>query len=101
MTEFEVITVGTTKGPYKEEFPVGIFVRIAAREELENFHRVWRHHHPLEERQIAFAGKVAKVKEVSFYHGGDELYVLEDIPGIWHEHCLKAEKEIGDGVIKN
>ena len=27
--------------------------------------------------------------EVSFYFGGDELYRLKDIPGIWHEVCLR------------
>jgi hypothetical protein len=25
---------------------------------------------------------------VGFYHGGDVLYVLEGIPGVWHESCL-------------
>jgi len=30
------------------------------------------------------------VKDVSFFHGGDEIYTLEDIPGVWHEECLTA-----------
>jgi hypothetical protein len=33
---------------------------------------------------------VAKVKEVTFFHGGDEIYALEGIPGVWHEECLSA-----------
>ena len=24
-----------------------------------------------------------------FYHGGDELYKLKGMPGVWHEQCLK------------
>ena len=23
------------------------------------------------------------------YHGGDVLYVLENVPGTWHEDCLR------------
>jgi hypothetical protein len=26
--------------------------------------------------------------EVGFYHGGDVLYTLDGIPGLWHEQCL-------------
>jgi hypothetical protein len=29
------------------------------------------------------------VKEVNFFTGGDEIYTLEGIPGVWHEECLK------------
>lgn len=25
---------------------------------------------------------------VTFYHGGDELYELKGVPGLWHEACL-------------
>lgn len=32
--------------------------------------------------------KVATIKSVSFYHGGDEIYTLEEVPGIWHEDNL-------------
>jgi hypothetical protein len=30
------------------------------------------------------------VKDVGFYHGGDELYQVAGIPGTWHEECLEA-----------
>jgi hypothetical protein len=33
--------------------------------------------------------RFGRVKEVSFYHGGDQLYILENLPGIWHEQCLR------------
>ena len=26
---------------------------------------------------------------VGFYHGGDALYELEGVPGVWHEVCLR------------
>jgi hypothetical protein len=75
---------------YKEKFPAGSRVRIAEMEELEKFQRTWRYHHKLEPTQLAYAGKLAEVKGVSFYHGGDVLYELRDIPGIWHEQCLAS-----------
>jgi hypothetical protein len=41
---------------------------------------------------LKFADKIAKVKSVGFYHGGDELYELKGVPGTWHEQCLRAVK---------
>ena len=84
--------MGKTKGLYNAEYPVGTVVKIAVRQELDQFRRTWKYHHPLNEEQLAFADKTAKVKEVSFYHGGDELYTLEGVSGIWHEQCLKEVK---------
>ena len=80
--------MGNIKGLYNEEFPVGSLVRVASRNELDKFQQSWKLHHPLEDEQLLFADKVARVKGVNFYHGGDELYSLEGIPGIWHEGCL-------------
>jgi hypothetical protein len=80
--------MGKTKGPYKAEFPKGTKVQIASRVFLEDFRQTWKYHHQLEPEQLGFADKV--VKSVGFYHGGDELYELEDVPGVWHETCLKA-----------
>jgi hypothetical protein len=34
--------------------------------------------------------KTGKIKSVGFYHGGDVLYEIEGVPGIWHERCLEA-----------
>lgn len=81
--------MGERRGPYVADFPIGSRVRIAARDELEEFCRTWKYHHPLAPEQIPHGGRVAVVLDVSFYHGGDELYVLEDVPGIWHERCLR------------
>jgi hypothetical protein len=39
---------------------------------------------------MEYAGVAATVKEVSVYHGGDQLYVLENVPGIWNEPCLES-----------
>jgi hypothetical protein len=83
--------MGRTRGPYREEFPVGSVVRVAGRAALESFLDGWKFHHPLDPSQLQFAGRRAEVERVSFYHGGDELYELKGIPGIWHEPCLEAD----------
>jgi hypothetical protein len=75
---------------HRESFPVGSAVTIAPLDKLEDFRQSWRHHHPLEDEQMAYAGSAAQVAKVGFYHGGDVLYTLEDVPGIWHEGCLMA-----------
>ena len=75
--------------PYKESFLKGSTVRIAAKEELEDFRDSWKYHHPLQESQMAFSNTFAVVRGVGFYHGGDALYSLENIPGLWHEVCLR------------
>lgn len=80
--------MGKTKGSYKEEFPEGCKVKIADRPFLENFIETWKHHNRLKPEQLNYAGHIAKVRTVGFYHGGDELYELEDVPGVWHEQCL-------------
>jgi hypothetical protein len=83
-----------TKYIYKEKFKIGTSVRIADREFLENFLRDWKFHHKLEPEQLNYHGQVVTVEKVSFYHGGDQLYNLIGIPGIWHEQCLKASMSV-------
>lgn len=82
--------MGRTRGPYNAEYQTGTSVRIETRQALEAFVREWKWHHPLQPNQLSFADAVARVKEVSFYHGGDELYQLEGIPGLWHEENLRS-----------
>jgi len=79
--------------PYNEEYSVGTFVQIANLSELEDFERSWKYHNALERYQLEFAEHVAEVSRVSFYHGGDVLYELLGVPGIWHEECLRAKTE--------
>jgi hypothetical protein len=84
--------MGRRNGPYNADFPTGTRVRIAAKYVLERFIRPdWKYHHPLDEAQLKYAGLDAVVVSAGVYHGGDELYELQDIPGIWHEQCLMAE----------
>jgi hypothetical protein len=66
--------MGKSNGPYKEEFSKGSTVKIADRTFLGEFLRTWKSHHQLEVAQLEFAENIAKVKSVSFYPGGDELY---------------------------
>ena len=75
---------------YTTEHPVGTLVHVRDRASLDAFVREWRFHHPLEAVQLKSAGKAARVKSVGFYHGGDELYELEDLPGLWHEANLES-----------
>jgi len=75
--------------PYEQAYPVESSVQIADRGSLEAFQRAWRWHHPLVPEQLAFAGRVARVESVAFYHGGDVLYLLKNVPGTWHEDCLR------------
>ena len=74
-------------------FPIGSRVRIRSREQLEEFQRTWKYHHPLLDEQLAFAGRDATVRYVSSYHGGDLLHELDEIPGTWHEQCLSSSQE--------
>jgi hypothetical protein len=78
--------------PYKEASPVGARVRVAGLEFLERFRATWAFHHKLSPEQLNYADQVAAVQTVGFYHGGDFLYTLNDIPGIWHEQCLRQTK---------
>ena len=84
--------MGKTRGPYKEEFPIGSLVKIATRSSLEDFMRTWKLHNKLMPEQLEYAGKSGKIKSVGFYHGGDELYQIEGVPGIWHECCLESKQ---------
>ena len=82
--------MGKTKGLNKAEFETGSEVRIADREFLENFLEAGQYHNELEPEQVEYAGRVARVQSVEFFHGGDEIYTLEGVPGVWHEECLSA-----------
>lgn len=79
---------------YNEDFPVGSQVRIADLQQLQEFDQTWKYHHNLEPTQLAYAGRTASVERVSFYHRGDVLYELLDVPGIWHEQCLTPATHI-------
>jgi hypothetical protein len=75
---------------YTEQFPKGSKVRVKNRAFLETFQQTWRLHNPLLAEQLGFADRNAEVESVGFYHGGDALYTLVGIPGIWHERCLQT-----------
>ncbi len=79
--------------PYKEAFPRGTAVLVADLPALQQFREEWRYHNPLSEKQLSFAGRATIVADVSFYHGGDVLYNLKGLPGIWHESCLRPSAQ--------
>ena len=74
--------------PYDASFPKGTKAKIADEPILRHFQQTWKLHNPLQLEQIACAGKSGLVKAVGYYHGGDVLYQLEGLPGVWHESCL-------------
>jgi hypothetical protein len=76
--------------PYKEAFPTGTRIRVADRAFLEQFIREWQYHHKLRPEQLPYAGREATVQAVAFYHGGDPIYTLAEVPGLWLEPCLRA-----------
>jgi hypothetical protein len=73
---------------YNERFPKGRKARIADRAILEEFIATWKFHHKLQPEQLEYADRVATVVDVGFYHGGDPVYKLEGIPGLWLDQCL-------------
>jgi len=75
---------------YREKYPKRSTVEIAKRDVLEDFIRTWKLHHRLEPQQLDYAERTGKIKSVGFYHGGDVLYEIEGVPGIWHERLLEA-----------
>jgi hypothetical protein len=75
---------------YNPDFPTGSVVRIKDRGNLESFKKDWAYHHPLKSKQLPYAGTIGRVAETSAYHGGDILYKIEKMPGLWHEQCLEA-----------
>ena len=79
--------------PYAATFSPGATIQIVARLQLETFRSAWHYHHPLTDEQLEWAGRRAVVAEVFYYHGGDPLYSLRDVPGMWHEPCLTAVNE--------
>jgi hypothetical protein len=75
--------------PYSDErFPKGSKARVADRATLENFLATWKYHHKLRPDQLEYADQVATVASVGFYHGGDPVYELEGLPGLWLDQCL-------------
>jgi hypothetical protein len=85
--------MGRTKGPYRPEYSEGETVRIVSLDKLENFIKAWKFHNKLQPDQLGYAGRLARVESIGFYHGGDELYRLKELPGIWHEICLERVQE--------
>jgi hypothetical protein len=75
---------------YQPTFPEGAMVRIADRAFVENFLATWKYHHRLQAEQLAYANREPAVEKIGYDHGGDQLYNLVGIPGIWHERCLRA-----------
>jgi len=75
--------------PCKEQFPVGTKVQVKDEGSLRQFQERCKSRRPISLEQIETAGQVDVVTNVGFYRGGDVLYKLQRLPGIWHEECLE------------
>jgi hypothetical protein len=74
---------------YSARFAVGDVVCVVGLESLEGFRRPrWPYHHPIEPDKLELAGTGATIASVGYYHGGEALYELEVLPGVWHEATL-------------
>ena len=81
----------TPQSPYDPaKFPNGSKVHILDRASLDEFVNIWKWHHKLEPRQLEYAGRLATVAKSYMYHGGDIIYDLAGVPGVWHEQCLES-----------
>ena len=74
--------------PTKRSTQKGSRVKIASRPAPEQFLREWKYHNKLQPEQLNYSDQSAEVESIGFYHGGDELYKLKGIPGVWHLRCL-------------
>ena len=74
---------------YHSAFNAGEHMTVADLDTLRAFQQSWEWHHPLSDEQLAFAGQNDRIKSVSYYHGGTTLYEFANIPGFWHESCLR------------
>ena len=79
--------------PYEAVYPVGSKVRVADRAFLQNFKETWVYHHKLLPEQLDMRTLRLQSNGVAFYHGGDQLYNLQGVPGIWHPECLRPQDE--------
>ena len=75
---------------HRAAFSIGASVRIKERTELERFARDWTSTNSLTPHQFCDAGVAGVVDSVAFDDGGNPLYTLERIGGIWHEENLVA-----------
>jgi len=73
---------------YNATFTKGARVQVAILSILEEFQRGWVFHNPLQPAQLEYANRISVVESIGYYHGGDVIYKLEGLPGVWHERCL-------------
>jgi hypothetical protein len=53
-------------GAYKENFPTGSMIRSVNSEQLAEFARTWKFHHPLQPEQMKFADERLKLQGLRF-----------------------------------
>jgi len=73
-------------------FLIGSTVQIVGQKELKEFLEAQPKgmRHPLKPEQVEYGGMSGKVIEARMYQGGAIAYVLENIPGAWHQALVRS-----------
>jgi hypothetical protein len=66
-----MLKMGHIKGLYNQDFSIGENAKIASLDKLKGFIQEWKYHHPLVLDHLKYAGRIAEIEEVGFYHCGD------------------------------
>ena len=75
--------------PHRAKFPLGSFVRIKSKGQLEAFRLNGILRFPPSAPQVACGGEIDSIRRITSSIRGGVLYELEIAPGIWHEELLE------------
>lgn len=75
--------------PHRAKYPLGSFVRIKSKGQLEAFRRNGRLRFPPSGPQVAHGGEIDSIRRITSSIRGGVLYGLEIAPGFWHEELLQ------------
>jgi len=74
---------------YRAKFPLGLFVRIKPKGQLEAFRLNGILRFPPSVPQMAYSGEIDSIRRITSSIRGGVLYKLEIAPGFWHEELLQ------------
>jgi hypothetical protein len=86
---------------YHALYPAGTWVQVAPRDVLETLARTWLYRQDFRPEQLTHAGRVAQVQDISCYFAGDAVYRCNELPGMWHELCLRPTAAPGSSPTRD
>lgn len=75
--------------PHRAKFPLGSFVRIKSKGQLEAVRLNGMLRFPPSPPQVAYGGEIDSIRRITSSIRGGVLYGLEIAPGFWHEELLQ------------